>query len=126
MRSVFSLLAFIFLLAFPLEAEAQALASFNDCSISSLTGNSQQAVAANPNRKYLLLCNTAASNNAGVNFTGGTAAIGGVGTYTLLPNNVAGSCKEYASGSSYLPAPPTGAINVIGTSAQVLLCYEGR
>lgn len=120
-------LAFVAILACSqAQAQTASLRSFNDCSIASLSGSSQQILPANPNRTYLLICNTAASNNAGVNYTGGTAAIGGAGTYTLLPANVAQSCKEYAAGFSYLPPPPSGAINVIGTAAQTLLCLEGR
>jgi hypothetical protein len=129
MRSVkfLAALAFLaFLTASQAEAQNASLRSFNDCSIAALSGASQQILPANPNRSYLLICNTATTNNAGVNFTGGTAVIGGAGTYTLLPNNVAQSCKEYAAGFSYLPPPPSGAINVIGTATQTLLCLEGR
>lgn len=127
MRPIFLALIALFTIFFIPEANAApALRGFNDCSIASLSGSSQQILAANPNRSYLLLCNTAAANSAGVNFAGGTAAIGGAGTYTLIANNVAGtSCKEFAI-DSYLPPPPAGAINVIGTSSQTLLCYEGR
>jgi hypothetical protein len=119
----FRSLALLALLALPASAHAQALRSFNDCSIASMSGSSQQLVATNPQRAYLLVCNTGASgDNIGVNFAGGTAAIAGAGTITLVP----GSCKEYAAGSSYLPNPPSGVVNVIGTSSQPVACYEGR
>lgn len=117
-----SLVAMAAILGFTDAATAQALPGFTDCSIASLSGTSTQIVAANPQRKYLELCNNGATNNVGVNFAGGTAAIAGAGTITLVP----GSCKEYGALDSYLPWPPTGAVTVIGTSAQPIACYEGK
>lgn len=74
-------------------------------------------------RRYLLICNTGATgDNVGVNYAGGTAAIGGAGTLTLVP----GSCKEFSSAAGTLPFPPSNNINVIGTSSQPVLCLEGR
>ena len=104
-------------------AFAQALWTNNDCSIASLSGSSTQLLAANANRKYLLICNIGATgDNIGVNLSGGTAAIAGTGTITLVP----GSCKEFAIAMSYLPNPPANAITVIGTSGQPVACTEGR
>lgn len=112
------------------EASAQSTAAnptFADCSIASLSGSSQTLGTAFTlgthayNRKYLLICNTGTSN-VGVNLTGGTAALSGAGTMTLVP----GSCKEYASGTTQLPNPPANGVAVIGTSSQPVLCIEGR
>lgn len=105
-------------------AFAQTAPTFRDCSIASMSGSSQALLTVtNFNRKYLILCNTGATgDNVGVNLAGGTAALAGAGTMTLVP----GSCKEFSTGSSYLPNPPANAINVIGTSTQPVLCIEGR
>jgi len=86
----------------------------NDKSIASLSGSSQVLLIANPDRRYLLIQNTGASN-IGVNLAGSTAAIGGSGTITLFP------------GGSYEPASdfmPTNPVNVIGTAGQPVLCLE--
>lgn len=85
-----------------------------DRSIASLTGSSQQAIAANESRQSLLISNSG-NANVGVNLVGGTAAIGGTGTITLA-----------AAGLLLLDEwVPTGAINVIGTAGQPLTIIEG-
>lgn len=125
------LLASMFLsiaMLLPAMAFAQAVPTFADCSIASLSGSSQSLGTAFAlgskayNRKYLLICNNGTTNNVGVNFAGGTAAIAGAGTLTLVP----GSCKEFSAQPNLLPQPPSNAVNVIGTSGQPVLCYEGR
>lgn len=86
---------------------------FRDNSIASLSGASQQAIALNGNRQFLLIENTG-NANVGVNLTGGTAAIGGTGTITIVPN-----------GSILLDhVVPQNQINVIGTAAQPLCVIE--
>lgn len=125
------------LLAFSLFLSDQAFAqsasanpTFADCSIASMSGSSQALGTAFVlgthayNRKYLEICNTGASgDNLGVNIAGGTAALAGVGTLTLVP----GSCVEYSSApGSGLPLPPSNGVNVIGTSGQPVACIEGK
>lgn len=77
-----------------------------DRTITSASGSSQQIMAANASRHSLTIVNTG-SANCGVNPTGGTAAIGGAGTITLVPTG------------SYTPRVPTlSAVTVICTSTQ--------
>lgn len=77
-----------------------------DRTITSATGSSQQMMAANASRHSLTIVNTG-SSNCGVNPTGGTAAIGGAGTITLVPTG------------AYTPRIPTlSAVTVICTSTQ--------
>lgn len=91
---------------------SQAL-MFRDASITSLSGSSQQALAKNGNRQFLLIVNTG-NANIGVNITGGTAAIGGTGTTTIVAN-----------GSLLLDhVVPQNAITVIGTAAQPVCVIE--
>lgn len=83
-----------------------------DRTITSMSGSSQQLMAANSTRKSLNIVNTGTSN-IGINPTGGTAIIGGAGTLTLVPQG------------SYTPRVPTlSAINVIGTAAQPVYADE--
>ncbi len=83
-----------------------------DRTITSATGASQQVMAANADRRGLLIQNTG-NANCGVNPTGGTAAIGGAGTLTLLP------------GQAYSPRIPTvSAVTAICTAAQPLYANE--
>jgi hypothetical protein len=77
-----------------------------DRTITSASGASQQIMAANSSRHSLLIQNTG-NANCGVNPIGGTAAIGGAGTLTLLPN------------SSYSPRIPT-------LSAITIICNAGQ
>jgi len=87
-----------------------------DCSISSLTGSSQQIIAANPQRKYLMIFNSGA-NPAYVNLAGGTAATSGASSVAL------------SVGASIVVSGPTistSKVTAIGTAAQPLTCYEGR
>lgn len=78
-----------------------------DYSITSLSGSSQQLMAQSMTRSFLCIVNTG-SSNIGVNIAGGTAAIGGTGTITIVPN-----------GSLILDTVVVGnLINVIGTSGQ--------
>jgi hypothetical protein len=77
-----------------------------DRTITSATGSSQQMMAANASRHSLTIVNTG-SSNCGVHPTGGTAAIGGAGTITLVPTG------------AYTPRVPTlSAVTVICTSTQ--------
>lgn len=83
-----------------------------DRTITSATGSSQTVMASNASRKGLTVQNTG-SANCGVNPTGGTAAIGGAGTITLLP------------GGSYTPRiPPMSAVTAICTATQPLYANE--
>lgn len=133
MRNIFALLCVGLALFSAPSAYAQVAVAdptFADCSIASMSSSSQALGTAFTlasrqfNRKYLYICNTgAAGDNVGVNLAGGTAALGGTGTLTLVP----GACLEYsAAPGSGLPLPPTNNINVIGTSSQPVLCLEGR
>ena len=85
-----------------------------DASIASLSGSSQQVLPLNGNRRFLQIENIG-SANVGVNISGGTAAIGGVGTITLVPTGSA-TYDEYV---------PQNAVNVIGTAGQSILVLEG-
>jgi hypothetical protein len=77
-----------------------------DHTITSASGSSQQVMPANSSRHSLTIVNTG-NANCGVNPTGGTAVIGGAGTFTLVPNG------------SYTPRVPTlSAVTVICTSGQ--------
>lgn len=77
-----------------------------DRTITSASGSSQQLMAANASRHSLTIENSG-NANCGVNPTGGTAAIGGAGTLTLVPLG------------SYTPRVPTlSAVTVICTSGQ--------
>lgn len=83
-----------------------------DKTITSLSGASQTLMAANTRRSSMLIVNTG-NANVGVNPTGGTAAIGGAGTITLVP------------GGSYSPSRSSlSAITVIGTAGQPLYADE--
>lgn len=128
---ILSSLMFAFLTILSLPAFADTSPTLADCSIASLSGSSQALGTAYAlgskvyNRKYLYICNMSAVNGdtVGVNLAGGTAALQGAGTVTLNP----GACLEYSGFSgSGLPLPPSNNINVIGTSGQPVLCYEGK
>lgn len=83
-----------------------------DRTITSASGASEQIMAANSSRHSLTVQNTGTAN-CGVNPTGGTAAIGGAGTLTLIP------------GGSYSPRIPTlSAVTVICTAAQPIYANE--
>lgn len=130
MRSLLAIILAISTVFLSAESFAQTAPTFADCSIASLSGSSQalgtlfalgkQAY----NRKYLLICNEGVTgDNLGVNLVGTTAALNGTGTITLVP----GACLEYSSApGSASPLPPSNSVNVIGTSGQPVLCYEGR
>ena len=87
----------------------------SDKSITSLSGSSETLLAQNMQRSFLLIVNTG-NANIGVNLAGGTAAIGGTGTVTIVAN---GSLIFEDAG--FIPG---NAINVIGTAAQPVCCYE--
>lgn len=83
-----------------------------DRTITSASGASEQIMAANSSRHSMTIQNTGTAN-CGVNPTGGTAAIGGAGTLTLIP------------GGSYSPRIPTlSAVTVICTAAQPIYANE--
>lgn len=93
--------------------------AFQDKTVT-LTGSSQQALAANYGRVFLMVQNVG-SGLATVNLTGGTAVAGGSGCVDLSAKS--GSTP---GGSLVLDrAVPMGAINVIGTAAQLLSIIEG-
>lgn len=112
----------------PAASFADANMTLADCSIASMSGSSQflgtayTLSARNLGRKYLMICNNGTTNNVGVNLTGGTAALAGAGTITLVP----GSCLEYPKAGSGFGLVPSNAVTVIGTAAQPVLCLEGR
>lgn len=124
-----SLVIFSVIAVFSTAAFALTPMTLADCSIASMSGSSQSLGTAFTlgskafNRKYLLICNNGSTNNVGVNLAGGTAALSGAGTVTLVP----GSCVEYPKGgNSDVGLIPANNINVIGTSTQPVLCLEGR
>lgn len=83
-----------------------------DRTITSATGASEQIMAANASRRAVTIQNTG-NANCGVNPTGGTAVIGGAGTFTLA-----------ALGSWTPKIPPVSAITVICTAAQPIFANE--
>ena len=87
--------------------------TYADKTITSLTGSSQTLAAA-ASRKSLFIKNGAAA--IGLNLLGGTAAIGGAGTTTLLAYE-----GLFLSGDDC----PVGDITVIGTSTNYVTCYQG-
>lgn len=89
-------------------------AVYVDRSIASLTGASEMLMTANSGRKVAFIQNVSA-NNMGVNLTGGTAAVGGAGTVTLIP----GAALTLDSNC------PQNAITIIGTAADVVTAFEG-
>lgn len=96
--------------------------NLNDCSITSLTGStSQLLVAANPNRKYLYIYNSAASDKIYVNLAGGTAGTTATSTGTIAI--AAGGNVQFDGNSTTMPI---NAIYTNGTSADAVICYEGR
>lgn len=83
-----------------------------DRTLTSATGASQTLMASNATRKGLVVQNTG-NANCGVNPTGGTAAIGGAATLTLVPQG------------SYQPRIPTlSAVTVICTAGQPFYAEE--
>lgn len=83
-----------------------------DRTVTSATGASQTLMSALATRKGLVIENTG-NANCGINLTGGTAAIGGAGTMTLVPFG------------SYGPTIPTlSAITAICTAGQPLYAHE--
>ena len=89
--------------------------SYTDRTITSATGATQTLMAANPARRSVLIKNGA--SNTGVNLNGGTAAIGGAATLTLVPYEA-----MYLSGADC----PLGAITLITTSAAYVSALEGN
>lgn len=117
MRILSSLLfAILTLVSLPAFANPSPTYNLADCSISSLSGSSQTAVAANSNRQYLMLFNSGA-NTAYVNLAGGTAASSGASSVALgVGSSVVISGQQVA----------TNKVTVTGTAAQPFTCYEGR
>lgn len=87
--------------------------SYTDKTITSATGASQ-TLSTTQNRRLLLIKNGAA--NTGVNLLGGTAAIGGAGTLTLLPYEGLFLTDQDC---------PQGTITIITTSAAYVSAFEG-
>ena len=81
-----------------------------DYSIASLTGASQVALAFCGWRSFLMIHNPG-SANAGINPTGGVAAVGSAGTITLVPNGTM---------TFNIDGVPQNAITVVGTAGQPL------
>lgn len=88
--------------------------AYTDRSIANLSGASEQLMAANANRRILIVQNVGATDIA-INLTGGAAAI-----------NTAGSITIGSGGSITIDNyPPTSAINIIGTLNADVTAYEG-
>jgi hypothetical protein len=87
--------------------------AFIDRSIANLGGASQQLMAANANRKLIMIANIA-TNQMGINLIGGVAAIGVAGTITI-PAGAIILIDKY---------PPTAQINIIGTLNDDVTAYE--
>ena len=85
-----------------------------DASITSLSGSSEQLLAQAPQlfRRWMMIQNTG-NANIGVNLTGGTAAIGGTGTLTLVPNGSMIFSNEFC---------PAQKVMIIGTAGQPVAC----
>lgn len=83
-------------------------------SIANLTGASQTLMAANPNRRHLLIQNLDA-NPIGINLSGGAASLTAAGSIYL---------PQYGS-LEIFNYPPTSAITVIGTANADVTAYEG-
>ncbi len=79
------------------------------------TGASVALMAANANRRILYVRNDAATD-AAINMVGGAAALIGLGSITLKPNQWVQFDGMFC---------PTGAINSIGTAAAPLTAFEG-
>lgn len=88
--------------------------AYTNRSIANLSGASETLMAANANRRILIVSNEGATAIA-VNLTGGTAALNTAGNVTL------------ASGGSITldNYPPTSAITIIGTANADVTAYEG-
>jgi hypothetical protein len=88
--------------------------AYTDRSNAALSGASQQLMAANANRKILIVDNVGATSIA-LNLTGGAAALNTAGSITIL-----------TGGSLIIDSyPPSGIINIIGTAAAAVTAYEG-
>jgi|ERR1700693_149504 len=111
------LLAFLTLLPFVAFAQVTPTFTERDCGISSLSGSSQQLVAANPNRKYLGVFNSGA-NTVYINSSGGTAATSGIASIGVAAGNAL--VWKLPDGL------PRNAITIIGTAAQPVACFEGN
>lgn len=83
-----------------------------DQSIASLSGSSQTLLNADMTRSFIMIENTG-NANIGVNPTGGTAAIGGTGTFTIVANG----SMTFETGSI-----PGNKFTVIGTAGQPVAC----
>lgn len=82
-----------------------------DFSIASMSGASQQLLAADPTRQFLQIHNPSAANALAFTF-GATAVLNAGGSYTLAAGGTA----------TYDTFVPTGAVQVIGTAAQGCTC----
>lgn len=85
----------------------------SDHSKTSLTGASETLVEQDMQRSYIFIQNCNATNDIGVNFTGGVAAIGAGGTVTI-PAGKAWWSDQFV---------PTNKITVIGTITEDVTCY---
>lgn len=85
----------------------------SDHTITSLSGSSQSLVGKDMTRSFLMIENTG-NANIGVNLVGGTAAIGGAGTATIVANGA----LIFETDSI-----PGNAITVIGTAGQPVACF---
>ena len=88
-----------------------------DCSATvTLGGTAQVLVAANANRRKLMIENTS-TGNIGISFTTATPTLGGTASFTLLPFGIYNSDPEYI---------PVNAVSVIGaTTGQQIVCVQG-
>ncbi len=94
---------------------AAGLANASNCSqtvstASTLVPFPTSGSGPNVPKVFVQICNAHASNNLGVNITGGTAAINGAGTLTLFP----GGC--FWLNAPELPVAPTVVGSGVGTT----------
>lgn len=92
--------------------------NFRDQSIASLASGSQSLSPQNGSRQFLLIQNTGTAN-IGVNLTGGTAAIGGAGTVTLVPPGTSEPSMIVLD-----RVVTQTEVTVVGTAGQPVTCLE--
>jgi hypothetical protein len=121
------LLAFAALLSLaaaqPALAQLAANYTINDCSIGSLSGSSQQLLAANPQRKFLEINNPSTNQIVYLNLAGGTAA-SAVSSLVMGPVASSVNSLTFTGGAGALP--PANKITVTGSPGSPVTCYEGR
>lgn len=117
------ILALLAATVFAPSAFAQALPTLADCSISSLSGSSQQLVAKNTNRKSLRISNPSLNQNVYLNLSGGTAA-SAVSSLVISP--VASGVNSLTLTAGDTGSMGNNTVTVTGTPGSPVTCYEGR